>query len=1676
MTAIAQDITDLDDIGPIAEPGTIADEQLLQLIKQNVIPIKETIPEETPIEEVPLLPGNFPLTPSGKLLRRYITSEGFGDHHIEVYDNWITKSLYSNVYGRSLTFPNGDIVVFENLRVFKPQYTRDGKVLPLTPKLAREQGVTYGGDLHVDVVKRKGGAAGPEIDRKVSVCIGAIPIMLKSQNCILRNKNPRELTLLGESAKDPGGYFVISGTEKVCLLQEQLGIGKILLMNMDTKGSVVARMTCNTIRGTALVELALDKSREIIKMRFPSMRVPKQNKKYKSINVLRVFRYLGITNQEQIQNLISLFIKPEQVKKSMFKLTRNIVDFIMRPDDVEIIAAKIEKSALTQEQKLAEINRIFDTDLFPHVNSLPGPDGETIQDRKQRIIQGKIYLLAIMIAKFLEHLAGFRTVDNRDSWANKRVEGAGRMMEQLFRNAWRKTLSIVQAGIEARTVKDLGQVVEKIKYSVITDTFHDSFITSNWGVKGSQMKNNVAQTLVRDSVVATFAHINTVDVSISRTDRQQHIRMVQMDQWGFIDPTSTPEGENAGLLKNLSLTAKVSLDRDDTDIIRMLIGDIDRGIVPRVTANHNQTPGWNDKIMVNGKFLGWCNGTETREFLVQQRRSNEMPLDMTVVKDNDWVYVDLAPSRLVRPLLIVDPEQTLAIDRLNIRGKSNHTLLTSGAMEYISPWEQEYIKIATTIDKIKERNDLFNDANQSRRVAMINLRSVLAGNLVIVGDEGLTEELAQMQVTSTVENLKKLENNKPYTHCELDPQAILGVAAALIPWPNHNQAPRNTYQVSMGKQALGIYHTNHLNRFDGKTKILAFPNRPTVETELYDTLGLDEHGPGENIDVSFMAFPFTEEDAFVFKKEFLDNGGFRIYKYLTYKTIVKQTGDAIETLKRPEPKIGEQINRYRFIQMAEPGNSMNGLPMIGAPLRQGDCIIGKVQHIPSTKDITNESVFLRVGDDGVVEKILVTSDITTIVITVKLRVMRVPQEGDKFAPRNAQKGTIGLVCSDIDLPKDENGIAADMTANTHCFTADTPVSLKNGMARPLTSMLYDGNDKVWSLDKDKYRFVPSTSMGYESKGVRDIVKVTCSDGRVIRCTPEHRFPVLTKVGSLSIRKVLPISEVTKDMKLLAGIDGVIDAPTPEERQQELLWSLQTDEFNFSMNNTAERDKALAYARLLGLICTDGCISVHRNGFRGNICIGSHLDAEVVLDDIELITGKRPAVTKNQSELGGSTMTIALPAKFARSIASLKGMTVGKRTITTPEWPVFVLDKNCPKAIVREFLGGLFGGDGWAPYLVTNNTDGPGNTTFNAPAISLSATEELSDELTEKMEELVTLLESVGVPGARVDKPKRYDSHGGKEMVTCTVQLPRGVEFGDKVGFRYCIQKMYRMAAYQSYMRYLAIVKYQNDHIVQRTSEIYDSGSCSHSIQKALDIARKEFYAVNVPFNEYYSNATLDQIRNRRRADRSNTILKWDYSRIEDAVAYLRKIDAYHWFRSENGGAAEYIVEQNATNMPYFTLTVNSVIPIGQEEVFDLGVNTTHTLVVNGVAANNCIPSRMTISYLLELVSAKHAAYRGVHFDGGAFKPPEINVSRQTLKDYGKNEFGYETMRSGLSGKLLETPIFKGPVFVQALKHHVKDKVQARGLGAVKPMTRQPPKGRGNKGGLRFGKLICRCGE
>jgi DNA-directed RNA polymerase II subunit RPB2 len=264
-----------------------------------------------------------------------------------------------------------------------------------------------------------------------------------------------------------------------------------------------------------------------------------------------------------------------------------------------------------------------------------------------------------------------------------------------------------------------------------------------------------------------------------------------------------------------------------------------------------------------------------------------------------------------------------------------------------------------------------------------------------------------------------------YTHCEIDPQATLSISATLIPMPEHNAGPRNVFQCSMGKQAVGISHSNQAARWDVGTKLLAYPQQPLFQPQINNMIG-ETNPTGENVIIAFMQWRgWNQEDAFVFNKGALDRGLFRYVKHTIKRTSLRSSPE--EHFGRPNPKEGEPADRYENIDE-------NGLPIVGSVMRRGQCAIGKF-HITPTGIKENTSIYVGNGEEGIVDRVLYTiNDDQRPTVKVRIRQVNTPVTGDKFTPRHSQKGTIGTIVPEDEMPYvTKNGMIPSVIVNPLSF-------------------------------------------------------------------------------------------------------------------------------------------------------------------------------------------------------------------------------------------------------------------------------------------------------------------------------------------------------------------------------------------------------------------------------------------------------------------------------------------------------------------------------------------------------------------------------------------------------------------------------------------------------------------
>lgn len=975
--------------------------------------------------------------------------------------------------------------------------------------------------------------------------------------------------------------------------------------------------------------------------------------------------------------------------------------------------------------------------------------------------------------------------------------------------------------------------------------------------------------------------------------------------------------------------------------------------------------------------------------------------------------------------------------------------------------------------------------------------------------------IEEIYILKEYDNLRSKPN---FTHCQISPLSAFGISCGLMPNANSNQGARVSYQGSMGKQASTDYHTNHHYRMnDAGYKILVWPTRSPWESEMAEPTGFNIMPAGKQLLVAYASEGNNMEDATIWDKDILDNMEIAKYHVIEVKVIsqqhlFEQIGFKIFGMKSEENSIYHAIDDY-------------GFPKIGSYLKKGDCVLFKqkcLEFKPTENDKTecinwaNTNKYVGIGEDGYVERIYVDydgTDTSTICVKIKVGNLRKQIVADKLATRYAQKTTVAEKRESYHMPYISEGPNKGVRPHVlihSCLTGDMPVTTYYGVSKRLDSLTEDYANTVWGYDKEKNGFTSGKQFNLQSMGRKNILEITMIDGRKIKCTGDHKILTVNennekvyKRADKLIAKYL-LNDETKLFEkvndnstyLVMGPEGPLDIPN----ENDINWELQTSDFLFKMDTDLNREKTLAFVRLIGLVSTDGWIGENNQSktlnYTSQVYLGSTIDVEMCLRDIEIITHKRPKVIDRKGNddnvlkrCYGDAFVICLPVELSRSVASVGGMLIGKKTTQCVNWPSFLFDDNCPQAVIREFLGGLFGGDGLAPSLCKHTAkcrkakSELDRYTFENVRFLQTCIKSLSEPFIAKMEQLVLLIKKVGVNDVIV-KPPSYVSYGGEteDRIICGVELGASLnsclEFSDKIGFRYCTQKLQRLSAATSYFRFIENVKRQHNLIVSETDRKIDEGT--ETINNSLLKTKNEMLLNEAPLNEYYSLPNDTIIRNRRKSTgRQKTLMKLDYTRIMDPETFLNQINCLDWFmsdtmlnktESENYGHPNYISDRYDMHIPEFKMEILSIRKIGKDHVYDITVEGIHNFLVHGVSVSNCSSiSRMTQGMMKEILCSKAALYNFERINATTFLNIDMNKYENVLEENGLDRYGREKMCHP-DGTPLQCDFYFGVCTYQALRHHVLDKVQVRDTGVVKPISRQPTSGRDREGGIRIGEM------
>jgi DNA-directed RNA polymerase II subunit RPB2 len=974
----------------------------------------------------------------GHLLRQILTARGGSQPVIDSYNSFVRYRLPKILEARPLELANGDVVTFTEPYYIRPKILNDlggaGGEKDLYPFEARLKKRTYSARLFCKMVRShweevidpqtrtRGHSLVPK--EVLDIFLGEIPVMIHSELDHLAGLTSAQREAKGESPVDPGGYFVIKGAEKVLLNIEKLRTLAPFLYE-DKHGFIVRYTSTTTLDSTIVVVLELSKQEasKDIHVTFTKMGLSK------SINIFYIFYLLGLTvdnagNSITIDKSLEIMetfiidddpVRQARRRKELRQYLQKTINTFTRQTGMnhELILEKFGgkisdvniKNTADRNDRLVNLVR---EELFKNIPLVWRTGAEL-----NSILKAKIRLLASMVAKFVDFKNGYRAPDDRDSWANKKISDAGDHMSTQMNVIWKSIWNSLKKSVTDKRITTLQEVRNAINANELTESFNKAFTQGIWGgARGDGQKTTIVDTLKRDTLMAVWAHIRRISTPINRRSRIRRIRLIDNSSWGVACPVMSPEGESCGLVKDSGLVLYISLERDD-QIIRARIENQYYPGGPQPNARNS--------VYLNGVHLGYTEAKGLYRRMVDMRRQQLIYFDTGLVLDeyNDlWIMTN--SGRACRPLLIVNPEtQRLLIDELGLRGRSLDELMFHGALEYLDVAEQiqPYIYIAETIQHLRNKID--------RRVTTRDRLATLEND-----PEATPGELA-----SARQALQNVQNERPYTHCEIDPTGIMGDSASITPFPEFMPAPRGAYQSSMAKQALAPNSSRFELRFDTTVKTLTAASVPQVATDMHEFFGLDQYPAGDNAVVAVTTYGGeNQEDAIILNEDSVNRGKFNLAIYHSYKTIKSQQNKHQEILRIPN-HAPSQDSRYSNL------NPETAIVRLGSYVKPGDCLVGKVvitRDEDGNQQVSDASLYVEIGKKGYVEDIFrtINSDRDEL-IQVRLRENLTPQPGDKFASRYAQKGVVGAIYPGVDMPIIQsehpflNGVTPDIIFNPH---------------------------------------------------------------------------------------------------------------------------------------------------------------------------------------------------------------------------------------------------------------------------------------------------------------------------------------------------------------------------------------------------------------------------------------------------------------------------------------------------------------------------------------------------------------------------------------------------------------------------------------------------------------------
>ena len=948
------------------------------------------------------------------------------------------------------------------------------------PNDARLRNMTYGITIHYDVdIEFKyynNDVLVEETTTLEKIFLGRFPIMLQSKLCILNTLSTEVRFNLGECRNDFGGYFIIDGKEKLIVSQEKfadnmLYIKKNKADNIYSYSAEIRSVSEDTskpirttsvkmVAGPANIDLKAYSMEQLV-VNIPNVFTP--------IPLFIVFRALGITSDKNIIEYCLLDLEKYESYIDLFIPSIHDASKIFNQETaIRYIATHTKRGTITS------VLDILMNYFLPHIG--------------ENNFLDKAYFLGYMVKRLLRVHVGEEKPTDRDNFRFKRVELPGNLIYNLFREYFLIQKKQIALKIDMEryyhpdqytddSFTDLINLnyVDFFKERIVESGFRKAF-KGNWGAEEHTKRIGVVQDLNRLSWNSFISQLRKFNLPLDASAKVVGPRLLHASQWGFIDPVDTPDGGNIGLHKHMAISTLVTSGSSAIPLIKWLRANIPLKLLQECTTAYL---GVTTKLIINGSWIGVVsNPLGTIRRLKLYRRNGLIPTFTSISfnYDQNEIYIYTDAGRLTRPIFYLNSgennasmddvdefiedieEGSASSDNTSKKKKESHQkkeradeseegvkskvthrhheTITDKINSHNYSWEnvisgfmdKKDLHFHTKNNKIYEVSELYDN------ITKITDNKLLVNKAIIDYIDTAEEEGALIATTN-----EDLPKSKYYTHMEINPSFILGVLGNLIIYPENNPLPRNAFSCGQSKQAVSLYHSNYQMRIDKMGVVLNYGQIPLVKSRYLEYINKEQMPYGVNTIVAIMSHTgYNVEDAILINEGSVKRGLFRTTYYSMYEAREESPQvSGSSTMMYFDNIMGKNVSGIK------PGYDYSHLDKWGlikenTALDDKMVLIGKITSDSSAaisvNNAVDSSVFPKKGQLGFVDKAFITEGEEGFRLAkIRVREERLPAIGDKMASRAGQKGTIGLIIPEQDMPFTADGVRPDLIINPHAL-------------------------------------------------------------------------------------------------------------------------------------------------------------------------------------------------------------------------------------------------------------------------------------------------------------------------------------------------------------------------------------------------------------------------------------------------------------------------------------------------------------------------------------------------------------------------------------------------------------------------------------------------------------------